>query len=146
MPELTAKVWILLSYSVYAHPAYSLYVNRCCQSPDSVPIYNPLSAWLWQTVRLAGLPHPESIEWFIENQAFLRSYDSAPRPPPLPSPSLVSKLSLFLSLSVCRRSGEVGSGRGGGLEAKAYDREKTWPSINHSIVSVTTPHTGEQSG
>ncbi len=23
----------------------------------------------------------ESIEWFIEDQAFLRSYDSAPRPP-----------------------------------------------------------------
>ncbi len=24
----------------------------------------------------------ESSEWFIEDQAFLRSYDSAPRPPP----------------------------------------------------------------
>ncbi len=27
---------------------------------------------------------PESIEWFIEDQAFLRPYDSAPCPPPLP--------------------------------------------------------------
>ncbi len=33
-------------------------------------------------------PAPESIEGFIEDQAFLRSYDSAPRPPlPLPLPS-----------------------------------------------------------
>ncbi len=26
--------------------------------------------------------HPESIDWFIEEQAFLRSYHSTPRPPP----------------------------------------------------------------
>jgi hypothetical protein len=30
---------------------------------------------------------PESIELFIEDQAFLRSYNSAPRPPPTPPPS-----------------------------------------------------------
>ncbi len=47
-------------------------------------------------------PPPVSIEWFIEDQAFFRSYCSAPRPPPSPSP--FSKLSLFLSLPVCRRS------------------------------------------
>ncbi len=45
--------------------------------------------------------NPEGIEWFIEDQAFLLSYNSAPRPP---SPSPVSKLSLFLSLPVCRLS------------------------------------------
>ncbi len=28
---------------------------------------------------------PERIDWFIEDQAFLQSYDSAPRPPPPPS-------------------------------------------------------------
>jgi hypothetical protein len=33
-----------------------------------------------------------------------RSYDSAPRPPPLPSSSPVSKLSLFLSLPLCRHT------------------------------------------
>ncbi len=32
----------------------------------------------------------EIVEWFIEDQAFLRSYDSAPRPPPLPSTSCLS--------------------------------------------------------
>ncbi len=48
-----------------------------------------------------------------EYHNFLRSSDSAPRPPPFPSP--ISKLSLFL---------------------KSYDdREKAWPSINHSILS-----------
>ncbi len=36
---------------------------------------------------------------FIQDQVFLRSYDSAPRPSPSPSP--VTKLSLFLSLSLC---------------------------------------------
>ncbi len=38
---------------------------------------------------------------FIEDQALLRSCDSAPQPPP--PPSAVSKLSFFLSLPVCRR-------------------------------------------
>jgi hypothetical protein len=41
----------------------------------------------------------ESVERFIENQAFSPSYDLAP--PPTPP---VSKLSLFPSLPVCRRS------------------------------------------
>ncbi len=41
----------------------------------------------------------ESIEWFIEDQAFLRSYDSAPRPPPSPL-SRQQLVSLF-SLPVC---------------------------------------------
>ncbi len=47
---------------------------------------------------------PESNESFIEFQAFLRSYDSAPRPSSSPPPSPVSNLLLFLSLPVCRRS------------------------------------------
>ncbi len=43
------------------------------------------------------LTEPESIERFIEDQAFSPSYDlAAPPTPP------ISKLSLFLSLSVCR--------------------------------------------
>ncbi len=53
-----------------------------------------------------------SIDWFIEDQAFLRSYDSAP---PLPLPPVVMELSLFLSLPVCRRSSLLmGEGGGGG--------------------------------
>jgi hypothetical protein len=81
----------------------------------------------------------ESIEWFIEDQAFLLSYDSAPRPSPYPS-SPASKLSIFLSLPVCRRSvlyWRGGGGAGDGRGAKSYDREKAWPSINHSILPGT---------
>ncbi len=55
----------------------------------------------------------QSIGWFIEDKAFLLSYDLAPRPHP--PPSLVSKLVLFLSLPVCRRSSLVtGEGVSGG--------------------------------
>ncbi len=62
---------------------------------------------------------PESIEWFIEDQAFLRSYDSVPRPPPPPPP--ISKLSLFLSPPMCRHSPvELTDGLGGGRGAKSY--------------------------
>ncbi len=50
-------------------------------------------------------------DWMIieEGQVFMRSYDSAPRPPC--PPSLVSKLPLFLSLPVYRRQC-CGSGSG----------------------------------
>ncbi len=68
----------------------------------------------------------------------LRSYDSAPRPPPNP-PSSVSKLPIFLLfLSVACRVCVVGGGggRGCGREAKSYDRKTAWPSINHSILYV----------
>jgi hypothetical protein len=44
----------------------------------------------------------ESMEWFLEDQAFSRSYDLAPPPSPPPTPSLVSMF-LFLSFRVCRR-------------------------------------------
>ncbi len=75
----------------------------------------------------------------------MRSYDSAPRPhtPPL---SPVSKSSLFLSLPVCvGRAYWLEKGGGGvGRGAKLYDREKVWPSRNHSILfgnKVFFPHT-----
>ncbi len=60
----------------------------------------------------------ECVEWFIEDQAL-----NHPLPPPP-----VSKLSLFLSLPICRRSslltGEGGGGGGAGV--KSYDR---WESL-----------------
>ncbi len=62
----------------------------------------------------------ESIEWFTEDHAFLRSYNLAP----------VSKLSLFLSLSVYRRSIFL-TGEGGrewvGEEPKHSPRESIVP-------------------
>ncbi len=62
---------------------------------------------------LLSLVSPESIEGFIENQAFLLSFDLAPPPPASPLP--VSKLSLFISLPVCRRSSLL-TGEGVGEE------------------------------
>ncbi len=70
----------------------------------------------------------------IEDRAFLRSYDSAPRPP-----SPIGKLSLFLSVPVCRRSSLLTGeevGREVGRGAKSCDRKKAWPSVNHWILSV----------
>ncbi len=49
----------------------------------------------------------------LEDQAFSLSYDLAPIPTPISS--LVSTLSLFLSLPVCRRSSLL-TGEGGGEE------------------------------
>ncbi len=65
----------------------------------------------------------------------MRPYDKAPRPPHSPSP--VSKLPLFLSLPVCRRSSFLRGGGGGGcgLGAESYDRKKAGPSINRPIIS-----------
>ncbi len=73
---------------------------------------------------------PESIEWFIESQDFLRSHDSAPRPPPPPSPILSSISDTqedWEREATCWREG-------GGHRAKSYDRKKAGPSINHSVL------------
>jgi hypothetical protein len=77
-------------------------------------------------INTTSLPHlcvslssvgPERIELFVEDHAFLRSYDTAPRPPS-PSPSPVSKLSLFLNLPVCRRPSLLMGWEGAGMEPK----------------------------
>jgi hypothetical protein len=74
---------------------------------------------------------------FTEDQAFLRLYDSAPRPPPSLPTSPVRKLSQFLNHCVCRRSslmtGEGGGGSGRGAES--HERKKAWASMNSSILS-----------
>ncbi len=79
--------------------------------------------------------------FFIGDQAFLLSYDSAPRPPlpPLPSARCLS-FSAFLCVAgrhtvLTGESGERGEGGGGGRGAKLSDREKAWSSLNHSILS-----------
>jgi hypothetical protein len=68
---------------------------------------------------------PESIEGFIEDQALLLLYDCLLLHPLPPSP--VRKLSLFLSLPVCRRVSLV-MGEGG-------RGEKAWSSVNNSVLS-----------
>ncbi len=63
-----------------------------------------------------GTIDPESIQCKIEYQAFSPSYDLAPSPSPPLSDSPVNKLSLFLSLPVCRQSSLLTEG--GGEEPK----------------------------
>jgi hypothetical protein len=65
---------------------------------------------------------PEDVELFIEDQAFLWSYNSAPRPPTYPL-SLEHIVSLF-SLPVFRVLTEEGGWVGRG--AKSYNRKKAW--------------------
>ncbi len=86
---------------------------------------------------LFNVIHLESIEWFIEGQAFSRSYVwlyAQPLPPPLPSVSLTgdtqeTEKEWQLAGS---RSGE-GSGRG----AESYGPQKTSISLNHSLLSAS---------
>ncbi len=53
----------------------------------------------------------QSIEWFMEDQAFSPSFDLAHSPSPQP-PSPISKLSLFLSLPVLSNWRKRGEGVG----------------------------------
>ncbi len=53
------------------------------------------------------------------------------------SPSPVIKLSLYHSLPVCRRSGLLtGEGRG---RSQIIRRRESWSSVNHSILSASSP-------
>jgi hypothetical protein len=54
------------------------------------------------------------------------------------SPSLVSKLSLFLSLPVCPQSSLLTAKGGGGARSQIIQPEKAWSSINHSILSASS--------
>jgi hypothetical protein len=74
-----------------------------------------------------------SLEETREDQAFSPSYDLA---------SPLSKLSLLLSLPICRRSSLL---TGRGWDRSQITREKAWSVINHSILSDTNfPHHGER--
>jgi hypothetical protein len=62
----------------------------------------------------------------------LRSYDSAPCHPILPSASYLSFSVVLCVVGPAYWRGEEG---GGGRGAESYDRKKAWPSINRSIIS-----------
>ncbi len=71
----------------------------------------------------------------MEGQPFSTSYDLCLLPHPLPHSS-VDKLSLCLSLPLCRRSNLLtGGGRGWGRSQIIRRRKKAWSCINHSILS-----------
>ncbi len=74
-----------------------------------------------------GTDDSESIEWFIEDQAFLRSYESSKRPPPFLLPSPAVSLSQSSSVSPVELSdGRRGAG-GGRRGAKSYYARKPGP-------------------
>jgi hypothetical protein len=75
--------------------------------------------------------------YWTYTHAFLRSYDSAPRPPPPPTP--VSRLDRRHTGRLRKRDNLLGGegGWGGGHGAESHDRKKAWYSINYSILSVS---------
>ncbi len=72
-----------------------------------------------------------------EDQAFLQSDYSAPRPPPPPLPSASCfSFSVFLYVAVKLTEGRGGGGRAWSqIKAISYDLEKVLPFINQSILS-----------
>ncbi len=71
---------------------------------SSVPLFQKVISKIFLIGNLVGagnggrgMDSAESIEWFIDAQDFLRSYDSAP---PSPPPSPVGKLSFSQSSCV----------------------------------------------
>jgi hypothetical protein len=91
------------------------------RSFDKNGFYQLVPLWLLYKIYIA-----KSIEWFYRGPGFLAVV------------WLDCKLSLVLSLPVCHRSSLLTGDRRrvGGLGAKSYECEKTWPSINHSILSA----------
>ncbi len=76
----------------------------------------------------------ESIEVFLEDQAFSALYDLAPHPPPAPLPSAGC---LFFSVFLCVTGIDLTDGKGGGGDKPnnmTTARKPAWSSINHSIV------------
>ncbi len=81
---------------------------------------------------------PESIEWLVEDQAFLWSYDLAPRPLRLshqqarPATHRKTEKERHLADGNWR-----GKGLGGGRWDESYDFKKAWSSTKkHSILSA----------
>ncbi len=94
---------------------------------------------LISTFRREASSLEESMEWFIEEQAFLLWYDLAP-PPPTSLPISCQQVVFFTSLPVCHQSGLLGGETewgGGGEGAKSYVGDKaSWSSINHLVLSA----------
>ncbi len=79
----------------------------------------------------------ESIEWFIEDLAFLRFYDLAPRPPP----PTVSNLPFLLSLPVCYgraywQEGKWGRGRARSQIIRPVESLALYQSFNSSWFTL----------
>ncbi len=119
------------------------WVNLEC---DNLCLVNSeLNIWFWVNSdwkQLSGILtiFYQSIEWFIEVQDFLRSYDTAPHPSRPPA-SPVSCLSFSVFLCVIGRAYLRESVGGGGAGvAESYDHKKAWPSMNHQYSLLKKPN------
>ncbi len=82
----TYKKHLFYQYVYGYHFTFSSFRWRTFCKINTLAIYHRLKA--------------KSIEWFIEDQAFLRSYYSAPRPPTSPSlPSPCLSVSVFMCVA-----------------------------------------------
>jgi hypothetical protein len=88
-------------------------------------------------IRICRQWKAESIEcFFVDDQAFLKSYDSSHRPPPSPFPlQFPSARCLSFSVFLCVAGRACWWERRRGRGAKSYDHRKAWSSTNHSILS-----------
>ncbi len=92
--------------------------------------------WAYPPVPMSGqwnLSGPDSTELFIEDQGFSPPYKFGSFPPPLPAHLITSVSSTSVTHS--KNESQLADGIGDGGGAKAYDGEKAWSSINHSILS-----------
>jgi hypothetical protein len=82
------------------------------------------------------------IEWSIEDQAFLRSYDLTPHPPPSPSPDSKSTGETHEDREQDNLLTEEWEG------AKSYDVEKARPSIwsFNTLWELSMEHCGMDHG
>jgi hypothetical protein len=85
---------------------------------------------------------PESIEWFIEDLVFSRSYKLAP-PPPLPPGPFSPSVSSTIDTWILRKRDNLLTG--GGRRTQSCEGEKVWSSINNSILSGLVNQSGHKS-
>ncbi len=109
----------------------------CQQTLDSPPVRATAPYPRPRSPEQRGLrSRPESIEWFIEAQAVLQSYDSSPRPPPYPPLLWLSASCLSFSVFLCAAGRELSDGRvGRGWARSQIIRLALYKSYNESILS-----------
>ncbi len=112
------------------------YYNKTTSKENYCALYkctgNQPSLLVMCPQRICSSTIPREYWMIFREQAYLRSYVLAPRPPSPSSPA--SKLSLFLSLPVHRRSSFLTRAK----RREWHDSKKAWPTINHSLLSDYT--------
>ncbi len=127
----TGKLQLFCSLNIYAAArGNQLFPSLTSAVGSAKVIWSRVSWYFCAVKKTTGLVHQRAFEWFIDDQAFLPSYDLAPPPPPTPPPSGNAQKDWdWETASWIERE------RGGG-GAESYDSEKDWSSITHSILFV----------